>query len=166
MPISAPQLRTATESDVEFLARVLLLTNEDRYSKHPGWDSTQFYRGALDDAADQVAGNVPNSTTFVITEEGLDVGRMRLVATTLKIEIAGLQILPEHQSQGIGTAVINSVLERAHRTGIPVELEVETDNPGARRLYERLGFRANGATRSDRLTLVHSGDLTAPLSAD
>jgi len=166
MSNSAPQLRIATEADVEFLARVLLVTNQDRYSQHPGWDPAEFYQGVVDDAADQVAGNVPDSTTFVITQEGTDIGRLRLVTTSIKIEVAGLQILPAHQNQGIGTAVINSVLDRAHRTGIPVELEVENDNPDARRLYERLGFRADGATRWNRVTLVHRGEPFAPLITD
>lgn len=158
VPITEPQLRTATEADIEFLARVSLRANEDRYCRHPGWDADKFYRGVLDFAADQVAGNVPNSTTFVITEDGVDVGRLRLVTTTTKIEIAGLQVMPEHQNRGIGTAVITSVLNRARQTGIPVELEVETDNPDARRLYERLKFHATGATKSDSVTMIRTAE--------
>jgi ribosomal protein S18 acetylase RimI-like enzyme len=168
-PTSPFGLRNATAADINFLTHVLLVTNQDRYREHPGWDAEEFCRAMADDAANQIAGNVAGSTTYVITRADTDVGRLRLVTTTATIEIAGLQILPEHQNRGIGTAVINSVLERATRAGIPVDLEVESDNPGARRLYERLGFRAVGDPAENRQRMLHqleSGDASSGRRSD
>lgn len=149
-----PQLRRATESDIAFLADVVLLSSQDRYRRHPGWDRDGFHAGLVEDAADQVAGGVENSITYVIMVDGIDVGRARLVTTTSRIEIAGLQVLPEYQNRGIGTAVISQVLDTAAAAGIPVVLDVETDNPNARRLYERLGFRPIGPAIKDRQPMI------------
>ncbi|WP_188894189.1 GNAT family N-acetyltransferase [Microlunatus endophyticus] len=154
MPISTFRLRKATDADIGFLTHVLLISNQERYGKHPGWDADDFCRAMTDDTSAQIAGNVPDSMTYVITHDDADVGRLRLVTTTAVIEIAGLQVLPKHQNRGLGTAVINFVLERAARSGIPVELEVESDNPDARRLYERLGFSGVGEPAGGRQKMV------------
>jgi hypothetical protein len=43
---------------------------------------------------------------------------------------------------------------------------VDTDNPGARRLYERLGFTAGAAVTSDRRPLTHDPrPSTLPMTA-
>ncbi|MEV5608414.1 GNAT family N-acetyltransferase [Streptomyces sp. NPDC052225] len=48
-------------------------------------------------------------------------------------------LAPEHQGRGIGTAVLDSLLERCDREGMPVRLNV-LQGSAARRLYERRGF--------------------------
>lgn len=154
---SSVELRTATDHDVDFLARVVLLANEDRYAAHEGWDRDAFYSGLIEDARDQVSGGLPNSTTYVIVSAGHRVGRLRLVTTTDQVEIAGLQILPENQGCGIGTSVVRSILARASDDDVPVLLDVETDNPGAKRLYERLGFSIAGAVVDGREPMVRPG---------
>jgi ribosomal protein S18 acetylase RimI-like enzyme len=50
-----------------------------------------------------------------------------------------IELTPEFQGQGIGTAVIGDVIGAAHRDGLGVTLLVFTANH-AQRLYERLGF--------------------------
>ncbi|MFE9439256.1 GNAT family N-acetyltransferase [Streptomyces sp. NPDC006602] len=47
-------------------------------------------------------------------------------------------VAPEHQGEGIGTALIASVLDRCDREGLPAYLEAS--NARSRKLYERLGF--------------------------
>lgn len=149
-----PALRTASPGDVDFLARVVLLANEDRYAGRPDWDRDAFLLGLVDDAADQVHGGPPDSTTSVIEIDGAPVGRLRLVVAADRIEIAGIQVLPAYQRRGIGTAILRDVLGRAERDRVPVILEVETDNPDARRLYERLGFAAAVTVEGDRRTMT------------
>ena len=58
--------------------------------------------------------------------------------------MAGLQVLPVHQGQGIGTDVVRRLGADAHAAGLPLELGVEKDNPRARALYRRLGLRPVG----------------------
>ena len=59
--------------------------------------------------------------------------------------IAQAYIIPEYQGQGIGTALIREVLAG----DLPVELYVMKLNTGARRLYERLGFRVKSEGETD-----------------
>ena len=61
-------------------------------------------------------------------------------------ELDGIQLLPEVQGRGIGTAIIEALKAEAAETGATVELGVEKDNPNARRLYHRLGFVEIGET--------------------
>jgi GNAT superfamily N-acetyltransferase len=52
-----------------------------------------------------------------------------------------LEVLGPHQGRGIGTALIREGEATAHRLGHQrLILAVGIDNPGARRLYERLGY--------------------------
>ncbi len=54
-----------------------------------------------------------------------------------------VQILPSRQGSGVGRWVVEGVIADATAAGLPVRLSVLDGNP-ARRLYERLGFRAVG----------------------
>jgi RimJ/RimL family protein N-acetyltransferase len=67
-------------------------------------------------------------------------------------EINGLQVWPpRHQGQGIGTALIAEVEDRARRLGIPlIGLGVADDNPRAAALYLRLGYAFTGCRYMDR----------------
>ena len=53
-----------------------------------------------------------------------------------------VRLLPCLQNLGIGTRLVAAGEEEARRRGFPaLELSVEPDNPGALRLYRRLGYR-------------------------
>ena len=63
---------------------------------------------------------------------------------------------PVWRGHGVGRAVIDWIAGWARQNGLRLHLDVETDNAGARRLYESCGFVATGETRplregSDRL---------------
>jgi RimJ/RimL family protein N-acetyltransferase len=77
------------------------------------------------------------------------VGRLRVVRTTERHELAGIQIVPDYQGQGIGTSVITTILQEASERAVPVELRVNKDNADAERLYARLGFRRRGEEGDD-----------------
>lgn len=60
-------------------------------------------------------------------------------------EICELYVVPERRSQGIGTQLLRQALELACARGAPqLTICVDTDNPRARSLYERLGFVESG----------------------
>lgn len=58
-----------------------------------------------------------------------------------------IAVLPEHRSNGVGTQLIAHLLEAAKASYPSVSLSVRATNP-AKRLYERLGFRAVGGSES------------------
>ena len=57
------------------------------------------------------------------------------------LNIHDLAVLPQYQGQGVGTALLNAVEERARRKGCcKLTLEVLDDNTPARAVYQRFGF--------------------------
>ena len=59
------------------------------------------------------------------------------------LEVETVAVLPEARGAGIGTALMDAIEERARELGIGyLSLSVRTANEGARRLYERRGFRS------------------------
>ncbi|MFF4361735.1 GNAT family N-acetyltransferase [Streptomyces sp. NPDC001604] len=51
-------------------------------------------------------------------------------------------VTPEHQGEGIGSALVQHVLDRCDREGLPAYLEASSAR--SRVLYERLGFELTG----------------------
>ena len=66
-----------------------------------------------------------------------------LVAAELpgEIRLAEIMVSVEKRGMGVGTDILAGVLADGERTGKPVRLTVSLTNPGAERLYRRLGFR-------------------------
>ncbi len=82
--------------------------------------------------------------TEVIESDGRPVAMIKVVPQGRALRVVQLQVLPEAQGRGLGRALLQDVIERAARGGQRVTLAVLKANPRARRLYERLGFRAVG----------------------
>lgn len=65
-------------------------------------------------------------------------------------EISNLQVHPDEQGQGHGTALVEAACARAAVEGrARVGIGVAQDNPGAARLYLRLGFVETGLAYAD-----------------
>jgi ribosomal protein S18 acetylase RimI-like enzyme len=126
-------LEPIDEQDFEFRYRVYELTIKPYLDGMMGWNDEQHRAG--------IRANLAGSTTHsAIVVDGKRAGVVRIVEHDEVIDLEQIEILPEFQGKGIGTAVVQSLIDRAIRTGNVVDLSVFVANPGARRLYERLGF--------------------------
>lgn len=69
-----------------------------------------------------------------------------------------IYVATEHQGQGIGTSLLRSLLDLADQWLLlrRVELTVLTENEGAKRLYERLGFVVEGCRK---MSVISQGEL-------
>ena len=76
----------------------------------------------------------------IIEREGRPAGALWLQSKPDSIYVHELQVLPEHQGRGIGTAVVRLLIDGASSRNVSVTLSVLAANPRAKRLYERLGF--------------------------
>lgn len=80
----------------------------------------------------------------IIEIDGEPAGCLWLDPTPESIHIVELQIVPELQGQGLGTAIVMGVIRMAAARDVDVTLSVVPANPRARQLYERLGFEVAG----------------------
>lgn len=96
----------------------------------------------------------PDDHIFVaVLEDGTVIGSAGLQVCTnprmRHVGTLGMLVHTEFQNQGIGTALMKTVLELADNwlMLVRVELEVYADNQRAVRLYEKFGFETEGRKR-------------------
>jgi ribosomal protein S18 acetylase RimI-like enzyme len=81
-----------------------------------------------------------SSQVRVIVVDALDVGWFQIIPHDDALFLAQLFVSGRFQGRGIGTAVMNSLIDEGTGAGKAVALAVVKTNP-ALRLYRRLGFR-------------------------
>jgi ribosomal protein S18 acetylase RimI-like enzyme len=140
------RLRAATADDAGFLADVVAEAARAQGRVPDGFNEQEWREQFAEQTMAQIRGEVPGSTTSVIEAGGERAGRLRVTRSAGSIELSGIQLLPRVQRYGIGTAIIEDLKAEAAAAGVPLDLDVEKDNPDARRLYERLGFAHAGQT--------------------
>jgi ribosomal protein S18 acetylase RimI-like enzyme len=79
-------------------------------------------------------------TVSIVEADSLPVGSLWLEQRPGDLYIHILEVAPLQQGKGIGTAVIDMVIEQGAGLRLPIVLSVLSANPRARALYERLGF--------------------------
>ena len=80
----------------------------------------------------------------IIEFEGQTAGGLLLEWKPDSLYIHEIQLLPEYQGRGIGTAVLQRVIEQGASRKLAITLSVVPANPRAQSLYERLGFEITG----------------------
>lgn len=109
---------------------------------------------ALLAAIDGILADERRGLLLLAKHEGQAIG-VAYVSLTWSIEHGGqsswleeLYVLPEWREHGVGTSMLESVLEEARRRGCAaVDLEVESAHERASRLYARHGFARHSRTR-------------------
>ena len=81
----------------------------------------------------------------VVEVDGAVAGILELDDRFAPARVENIELAPEFQNRGIGTALLRGVMASAAERGVEVHLQVLKVNP-AQRLYRRLGFEANGET--------------------
>ena len=66
------------------------------------------------------------------------------------IFLSEIQVDPDFQGQGLGTAVVTDLIKEAMQKGIPIRLQVLLKNR-AKSMYDRLGFNVTGETATHYL---------------
>jgi len=83
----------------------------------------------------------PEADFLIVEEAGTPIGRLYLDRTADGFLIVDIGFLPHRRGAGLGEALLRHVHSKAAEAGAGrVWLHVLESNPGARRLYERLGF--------------------------
>jgi len=95
----------------------------------------------------------PSNSTLLLAElDGAIVGLVDFLGGTLPEEVHagtfGLSVDLDHRGRGVGTALLNALVEWAPAHGVSrIQAWAWANNPGAIALYERLGFEREGVCR-------------------
>lgn len=138
--------RPRTDDDTGLL-RALFAASKREELALTGWGPEQqqsFVDLQLRAREQHRAATRPGAELGILTLDDVPVGQLDLDRTDAGIEVVEIAVVPGLQGHGLGTAVLTQVLAEADAAGVPVHLNVELANAGARRLYERLGFAVTG----------------------
>jgi len=129
-------LRPATAEDARFLFDVKIeAMGQVHEALHPGEpiDKEQEFKKYME--------TFEPGKVSVIEYKGKDVGRFRVVRSPEAIYVGGLQILPEFQQRGIGSAIFDDLMEESNRTHIPIITEIHHVNKINIAWKDKLGFK-------------------------
>lgn len=93
----------------------------------------------------------PAAKDWWVMEDSTRVGRLLMAEDPDGHTVVDFALLPQTHGRGIGTQLLCRLQAQASHLGVPVHLHVAADNPGAMRLYMRLGFRFVGDDDRDQL---------------
>jgi len=95
-----------------------------------------------DDSPSEIDGYIEAGEVLVARRGDVVVGHVQFIPSGVHWEIKSVAVSEQFQGQGIGTALIRSVLQRAALEGcIEVAAGTATADIGTLRFYQRLGFR-------------------------
>ena len=137
--------RPATGNDVDFLYALHVATMKEYVDKTWGWEDA-FQESVF--LRNYVPANIQ-----IITLDDKDMGMLVVEERPEDIFLRAIEIHPDHQSKGIATEIISTIIADGFQKNKPVRLHVLKVNP-ARRLYDRLGFSVIEETTTHYIMLT------------
>lgn len=134
-------VRPATTADDPFLHELFVAVRGPMFVGLPAEVSGPLLRQQHDAQRRGHAASHPGAEHHVVEVDGRPVGRWSIDRRADAIILVDVAIHPDRQGRGIGALLIERLVAESEKAGLPLRLIVAADNP-ARRLYERLGFRA------------------------
>lgn len=133
--------RPIRNADLEFLQALYASTRFDELNQVP-WTQAQkdeFLESQFQAQHKHYQDHYPQADFLIIKEEGTAIGRVYVDRREDEIRLIDIALLPESRNQGLGSLLMEELLEESQAANKPVYLHVESFNP-AFRLYQRLGF--------------------------
>lgn len=130
--------------DDELLFRIYASTRvaEREAARWTDGEWEEFVRMQFEAQRRHYSSHFPSAEHSIVLRGGEPVGRIWVLRAADEIRLLDIAVLPQHRRRGIGTQLLRDLQEEARAANVPLRHSVELGNPGARRLYERLGFAA------------------------
>ena len=125
-------LRKATEKDFPFFRELHRLLFRKHIEQIWGWDQ--------DDQEQRTREAFENDVVQVIQVDNQDIGFLQVEDQEDCVRVGEIWIAPDYQNRGIGTAIVNDVIQKAFQVSKGVFLGVLRTNHRAKAFYKRLGF--------------------------
>ncbi len=135
-------LRAEDETDVPFLAELYASTRAEEMATvlWPPGAVQAFLREQFTLQRRHYRAHYLGAEFLVIERAARPIGRLYLHRVGAEIRLMDIALLPARRGQGIGTRLLDALLDCAAREACEVTLHVEPHNP-VLRLYRRRGFR-------------------------
>ena len=136
-----PELSRIDNFDEPFLLTVYASTRAEEMSV-VNWNSEQkhaFLEMQLRAQHDYYLSLYPKASYNIINSGEQSIGRLYVERQEDKIKILDITILPEYRNSGVGTKLIEEILQEGERTKKPVQIYIESFNTSAN-LFSRLSF--------------------------
>lgn len=136
------QLRSARPEDEELLFQLFRSARAPELAPL-GWSAKQvdaFLRQQFRAQSEHYRRELPGAQFDVIELGGAPVGRFYVWRTPERVDLVDITLFAPARGKGIGTRLIQALVDQAAGANRTVRLYVEQENR-ARRLYTRLGFR-------------------------
>lgn len=134
--------RPITEADKQILSTLYAETRWEELLPVP-WSETDkkaFLQMQFDAQHAYYLLHFADAQFDLILVNGIPAGRLYLHERQDEIRIIDIALLKKYQDKGIGTQLLNQILNQGKINSKPVRIHVEKNNP-ALRLYRRLGFQ-------------------------
>jgi ribosomal protein S18 acetylase RimI-like enzyme len=134
-------VRAPGEGDADLLARLYASTRMDLHSAtaDPAFVASLVGMAQRLQAADYLR-RFPAADYLVVERGGAACGRIVLDTAPAALRLVDIALLPAARGQGLGRHILRALQRCAADAGVPMTLSARHANPGARRLYESLGF--------------------------
>jgi len=138
MPIT---LRRARLDDQPFLFELYRSTRSDEMAawSWPASEQEAFLKMQFNAQKQYYNTQFPRADYQIVLLDEWPIGRLIIKRGEDETRLVDIALLSEHRNLGIGTALIQNLLDEADHAHKPVRLHVSKFNPAVR-LYERLGF--------------------------
>jgi ribosomal protein S18 acetylase RimI-like enzyme len=141
--VSPWALRPARAEDKPFLYALYASTRDDEMAL-VDWSEPQkesFLRTQFEAQHSYYTGHFCTAQFEVVEQRQQPIGRFYVDRRENEIRVIDIALLPTFRQRGIGTALMQGVMNEAAQTEKPVTIHVEQFN-SAMRFYQRLGFQA------------------------
>lgn len=138
-------LRPARADEFDFVAEIYIAAMRPLMQQLDAWDEP-MRRAAI-------RRSYKAADSRIISRDGADIGWIQVTQRDADYNLAQIQILEEYCGLGIGSEIINALLDRAADEGKTVSLSAVRVNR-AIGLYQRMGFRVIDPEASPIIDMV------------